>query len=162
MSLPWERCPREPTAPQARLQFVVERDPLLFPSCFTEPSHGVKPSGEQGHRVQHKRWSKPRLRRDVSLLPSALENAGGWLQATSSPVVPGLPSGPVTQGRAREGSLHSSTWLWGPYRCSRAARSVGRREEKGAVRESRVSHTPCRTVAAGAGLLCQEPAQDIL
>lgn len=43
-----------------------ERDPLVFPSCFTEQSHPVKPDGEWSQRAQPKKWSRPRFPHDAS------------------------------------------------------------------------------------------------
>lgn len=67
------------------------------------------------------------------------------LQAPGSSAVPAPSSVPLTQGRAQGGSLHSSTLLWDPGRCSRAARSVGKTGETTRAPWEQASHSALST-----------------
>lgn len=99
--------------------------------------------------------------RSLSLLPADQRPlTPGFRLQVRQPRARGQSSAPITRGRAREGSLRSSTLLWDPYRCSHAVRSVGKREDKSSVRESSLTHLPlraakvkrdcCQTLPAGA------------
>lgn len=74
-------------------------------------------SGQQGNGHSQSVLTPPCL---LALdWPGHLSLASGGV-SSGSVLGPRLP---VTQGRARGGSLRSSTWLQGPCRCSRAAHS---------------------------------------
>lgn len=111
----------------------LECNPLAgISNCFTEQVHLVSPGASEA--------KEHNTRSGQGQVFSWRPEKGFRLQVLQQRILPvGWVSLTVTRGRAREGSLRSSTLLWDPYRCSHAARSVGKREEKSAVRESRTA-----------------------
>ena len=104
--------------------------PTGVSNCFTEQVHLVSPGASEA--TEH----NTRSGHDQEVFSRRPEKSFR-LQVLQQHILPeGRVSRSITRGRAREGSLRSSTLLWDPYRCSRAARSVGKTEEKSAVRES--------------------------
>ena len=123
-------APRAPMPPPGHPQFCLSRiQPAGVSNCFTEQVHLVSPGASEA--TEHS------TRSGHNQVFSWRPEKSFRLQVLQQHILPeGRVPHSVTRGRAREGSLRSSTLLWDPYRCSRAARSVGKTEEENAVRES--------------------------
>lgn len=122
-------APKAPTPPPGHPPFCLSRmRPAGVSSCFTEQVHLVSPGASEA--TEHN------TRSGHNKVFSRRPEKSFRLQVLQQHVLPeGRVPRSLTRVRAREGSLRSSTLLWDPYRCSRAARSVGKTEEKSVVRE---------------------------
>lgn len=120
----------KPQAPVgAEAESPGEADTTPSSACGSSPLYRRALSGAAltvgRARAQHRKWSQSKcLHASLSPCPGL----GGTLKSGSGQRVlqqrlGAQAAAAVTRGRARVGSLHSSTWPRGPGMCSRAAHS---------------------------------------